>query len=147
MSLGVQIALAVIVIGGEAFFVWSLCKSHQLDLMMRLYFGVPMLVSVAVFGYCIHKTYVKESIEDGCWAYLRGEVYCPSCNVRHRIASICAEQVWDRGTSDQGWRAYVFAEQFKDGSYHDSFGFELTLQNRHVVRMKYDPNIHPITGE
>ena len=98
-------------------------------------------------GHSCWKKHVKNAIEDECWAYLHGKVYCPGCKTKHPIASIYAEQVWKGGSSDEGWVAYVFAERFKDGSFHDSFGYDLTLHNRRVVSMKYDPDCHPITGE
>lgn len=146
MSLSVLNILAIIVIGVGILFVWSFWRKDH-DVTMLLYLMAIMLAITIFFVRVIYKAYVKESIEDGCWVYLRGQVYCPSCQVKHSISSICAEQIWDGGTSDEGWQAYVFAERFKDGSYHDSFGFNLTLHNHHVVKMKYDPTIHPITGE
>ena len=106
-------------------------------------FGGPL----GIIGCSCLKKHVKSAIEDECWAYLHGKVYCPECKTKHPIASIYAEQVWKGGASDEGWVAYVFAERFKDGSFHDSFGYNLTLHNRRVISMKYDPECHPITGE
>ena len=76
--------------------------------------------------------------------YLHGHVYCPYCKVKHPIASVYAEQIWKKGSSDEGWVAYVYAERFKDGSFHDPFGFDLKLHNKRVIGLKYDKSISPL---
>ena len=137
------IVLLIISLSYVCFF-WWLHKSKQLDRGLFIYLSIFLWLPMIAFGYFVRQAYIKETIEDECWAYLKGRVYCQNCKVQHEISSIYADHIRRGGTSDDGWVAYVFAKKFKDGSYHDSFGFNLVLHNYKVIRMIYDHNIHPI---
>lgn len=105
---------------------------------MLLYLLLPF---VGYFGFVIYTTYnsyVKSKIEDGCWVYLRGAVYCDGCKIKHKIGGIDVTQVWDGGSSDQGWEAHVWPTLENSDVLHEGLVFDLTLHNKNVIGMKFE---------
>jgi hypothetical protein len=104
-------------------------------------FGVVFLTFLALIP-TIRKNCRERSISDQVFAMLKGEKYCARCRSSHEIG-VVSEQVWTKGTLDQGWVAYV--SLLPKGRCNPNLirEYSLILRNGLLVNMKFEELIDP----
>ena len=99
-------------------------------------FGVLFLTFLALIP-TIRKNCREGSVSDQVFVMLKGEKYCAHCRSNHEIG-VVSEQVWTKGTLDEGWVSYV--SLVPNDNCKNSLIYEYTpsLRKGRVYKIKFE---------
>lgn len=99
--------------------------------------SIAILITIVALIPTIRKNCRAGSISDQVFAMLKGEKYCARCRSNHEIG-VVAEQVWTKGTLDEGWVSYVSLVPKDNCKNSLIYEYTPSLRKGRVYKIKFE---------
>lgn len=99
--------------------------------------SIAILITIVALIPTIRKNCRERSISDQVFVMLKGEKYCTRCRSNHEIG-VVSEQVWTKGTLDEGWVSYVSLVPKDNCKNSLIYEYTPSLRKGRVYKIKFE---------